>query len=161
MASYNIEYGYAKGDELLRLVADTIKEEFPDALVCRGESDHFIVIDSYDECVGEKLLLIDNRIKRTAYGKTPGIQCAIVRLQPGQKAVEGVDRARTTMKEIGDDLNVVYREHSNSDDDEYYCYRAAVLKQRMHAYVETRALHCWTDQPIIPLASDPCGPSEA
>ena len=123
MASYNIEYGYAKGDELLRLVADTIKEEFPDALVCRGESDHFIVIDSYDECVGEKLLLVDNRIKRTAYGKTPGIQCAIVRLQPGQKAVEGVDRARTTMKEIGDDLNVVYREYSNSDDDEYWIGR--------------------------------------
>ena len=126
MASYNIEYGYAKGDELLRLVADTIKEEFPDALVCRGESDHFIVIDSYDECVGEKLLLVDNRIKRTAYGKTPGIQCAIVRLQPGQKAVEGVDRARTTMKEIGDDLNVVYREHSNSDDDEYWITPRAV-----------------------------------
>ncbi len=37
---------------------------------------------------------------------------------------------------------------------EDYCYRAAILKQRMHAYVETRALHAWTDQTLIPLASD-------
>ena len=37
---------------------------------------------------------------------------------------------------------------------EDYCYRAAVLGQRMHAYVETKALHTWTDQTLIPLASD-------
>ena len=37
---------------------------------------------------------------------------------------------------------------------EDYCFRAAVLKQRMHAYVETTALNCWTDQTLIPLASD-------
>lgn len=37
---------------------------------------------------------------------------------------------------------------------EEYCFRAAVMKQRMHAYVETKALHAWTDQTLIPLASD-------
>lgn len=37
---------------------------------------------------------------------------------------------------------------------ENYCYQAAILKRRMHAYVETRALNCWTDQTLIPLASD-------
>ena len=37
---------------------------------------------------------------------------------------------------------------------EDFCYRAAVLGQRMHAYVETRALHTWTDQTLIPLESD-------
>ena len=35
---------------------------------------------------------------------------------------------------------------------EDFCYRAAILGQRMHAYVETRALNCWTDQTLIPLA---------
>ncbi len=34
---------------------------------------------------------------------------------------------------------------------EDYCFRAAILGQRMHAYVETRALHAWTDQTLIPL----------
>ncbi len=37
---------------------------------------------------------------------------------------------------------------------EDYCFRAAVLGQRMHAYVETRALNAWTDQTLIPLMSD-------
>ena len=37
---------------------------------------------------------------------------------------------------------------------EDYCFRAAILKQRMHAYVETKAFHSWTDQTLIPLASD-------
>ncbi len=37
---------------------------------------------------------------------------------------------------------------------EDYCYRAAIKKQRMHAYVETKALNAWTDQVMIPLESD-------
>ena len=37
---------------------------------------------------------------------------------------------------------------------EEFCFRAAVLKQRMHAYVETKALGFWTDQTLIPLVSD-------
>ena len=37
---------------------------------------------------------------------------------------------------------------------EDYCFRAAILKQRMHAYVETKALNAWTDQTLIPLESD-------
>lgn len=37
---------------------------------------------------------------------------------------------------------------------EDFCFRAAIMKERMHAYVETRALECWTDQTMIPLESD-------
>lgn len=37
--------------------------------------------------------------------------------------------------------------------EDYVC-RAAVLKQRIHAYVETKALGAWTDQTLIPLESD-------
>jgi hypothetical protein len=37
---------------------------------------------------------------------------------------------------------------------EDYCYRAAILHQRMHAYVETvEDLGFWTDQQMIPLES--------
>lgn len=34
---------------------------------------------------------------------------------------------------------------------EDYCFQSAVNGRRMHAYVETRALGCWTDQTMIPL----------
>ena len=36
MVSYNTEYGYSKGDDLLRLTARTLCSAFPDALVGRG-----------------------------------------------------------------------------------------------------------------------------
>ena len=37
---------------------------------------------------------------------------------------------------------------------EDYCYRSAVKGEIMHAYVETKALDCWTDQKMIPLKSN-------
>ena len=37
---------------------------------------------------------------------------------------------------------------------ENFCYRAALCNERMHAYVETAALNCWTDQTLIPIKSD-------
>ena len=44
MHYYNSQYGYQKGNDLLRQVAATLTEIFPDALVIRGQDDHFIVI---------------------------------------------------------------------------------------------------------------------
>lgn len=37
---------------------------------------------------------------------------------------------------------------------ERFCYRAAVLGQRMRSYVETKALDTWTDFELIPMTSD-------
>ena len=37
---------------------------------------------------------------------------------------------------------------------EDFCFRAAILRQRMHAYVEVRGLNAWVDQTLIPLSSD-------
>ena len=54
--------------------------------------------------------------------------------------------------------NMLYYELVPKDNEfEDFVYRAAVLKQRMHSYVETKALGCWTDQTMIPLESDDPG----
>ena len=116
MVSYNTEYGYSRGDELLRLTAEAIREAFPEALVGRGEGDHFIVIGAYDETIGEKARQINEKVRKEAFGRTAGIQCAVVRLEPGMKPAEGVQRARNTLKKIGDDLNVVCRMYSYEED---------------------------------------------
>lgn len=51
--------------------------------------------------------------------------------------------------------NMPYYELVPQDDKfEDYCFRAAIGKKRMHAYVRTVAFDCWTDQTMIPLASD-------
>ena len=48
--------------------------------------------------------------------------------------------------------NMLYQELVPRDSKfEDFCFRAAFLNQRMHAYVPTRALGGWTDQQMIPL----------
>ena len=117
MVSYNTEYGYSKGDDLLRLTARTIRDAFPGALVGRGEGDHFIVIDCYDERIEQKVRQINETIKKEAYGRSTGIQCAVVRMDD-LTAAEGAQYARNTLKKIGNDLNVVCRHYSPEDDSE-------------------------------------------
>ena len=51
--------------------------------------------------------------------------------------------------------NMLYHELVPKDDKfEDYCFRSAIGRQRMHAYVQTVAFDCWTDQTMIPLESD-------
>ena len=119
MVSYNTEYGYSRGDELLRLTARTIRDAFPDTLTARGEGDHFIAIAGYEAGVEETIGQINETVKKEAYGRSTGIQCAIVRMVPGMKAAEGVQHARTTLKRIGSNLNVVCRLYSPEDDDDF------------------------------------------
>ena len=48
--------------------------------------------------------------------------------------------------------NMLYYELVPQDNKfEDYCYQSAVKGKHMHAYVETTALDCWTDQTLIPL----------
>ena len=126
MVSYNTEYGHSRGNELLKLTAGAIQAAFPEALVGRGEGDHFIVIDGYNDAIGDKAGHINDTIKRGAFGRTTGIQCAVVKLEPDMKAVDGVQRARSTLKKIGDNLNVVCRVYSEEDDEDYYSVRYVV-----------------------------------
>ncbi len=119
MVSYNTEYGYSKGDELLKLTANTILDAFPKAMVGRGEGDHFIVIDGYDDTIMQKALQVNDKIKHEAFGQTTGIQCAVVELQPDMRAVDGIQCARNTLKKIGDDLNIVCRLYSREEDSAY------------------------------------------
>lgn len=61
---------------------------------------------------------------------------------------------RATMGESYYD-GMIYSELVPKDNKfEDYCYRAAVLGQKMHAYVVTKALGFWTDQTLVPLQSD-------
>ena len=123
MHAYNNGYGYTRGNELLRLVANELRAAFPDALLGRGTDDHFILVDEYSEEIGKKAVAVNERVRSVAYGKTAGIQCAIVQMSPAMKTVEALDGARNVIKEIGDDINIVYRYYSQQLDDEFWMRR--------------------------------------
>ena len=89
------------------------------------------------------------------------IPCCVMSVEKTEKETCGEIRilaANQVYKAImgpGYHDGMVYHELVPRDNKfEDYCFRAAILKQRMHAYVETKAFHSWTDQTLIPLASD-------
>ncbi len=158
MVAYNTEYGYSKGDELLRLTAQTIRDAFPDALAGRGEGDHFIVLDRFDENIEQKALQINETVKKKAYGRSSGIQCAIVRMDDGLNAAECVQRARNTLKKIGDDLNVVCRYYSYEEDSDYQMSRYIV--QHFEEAIENGWIRVFY-QPIVDTATKKIASLEA
>ena len=48
MHYYNSQYGFEKGNDLLKLVAKVLEDAYPEALVMRGPDDHFILIDAFE-----------------------------------------------------------------------------------------------------------------
>ena len=51
--------------------------------------------------------------------------------------------------------NMIYSELIPKEPNfEDFCYRSAVLKQHLHAYVDTKSMGVWTDSTYIPLSAD-------
>ncbi|MBO4419998.1 MAG: EAL domain-containing protein [Oscillospiraceae bacterium] len=121
MQSYNNQYGFQAGNALLILVAATLREFFPEALVLRGADDHFILItdlSSRDE-LSRRLELVHDRLRRTAQGNTSGIRSGICILSDEMAVPEALDHARHTMKRIDNDLTRLYAFFSQEEDDLY------------------------------------------
>ncbi len=128
LRSYNNQYGYARGDELLRLIADVLKAEFPSALVVRGTDDHFIVITEYLDArrLSERIDSINAKIKAGAYGNTTGIQAGICLFDTAMHATDALEYARHALKQIGNDLNVVHAIYTPETDEQYWNQRYIV-----------------------------------
>lgn len=120
MHYYNSQYGYQKGNDLLRQVAATLTEIFPDALVIRGQDDHFIVIDIFDnrKKLEEKINAANSRIRREAEGNTVGIKAGICIYEEQMQTVEALDHARNALKWIGNDMNRVCNFYTLIDEDQ-------------------------------------------
>ena len=96
--------------------------------------------------------------KFTEYVEMP---CCVISVEKkagggyGEIRIIAANRAYREMMGSAYHDGMIYSELVPQDNKfEDYCYRAAVLGQKMHAYVETKALGAWTDQTLIPLESD-------
>ena len=122
MQSYNNQYGVQEGDELLRLVAASLKGEFPEALLIRGANDHFILVTELES--REKLTLgleqANQRIKKEAKGITSGIRAGICAVREGQNATEALDHARHALRRINNDMTRTWAFFSQEADDRYW-----------------------------------------
>ena len=128
MHYYNSQYGFEKGNDLLKLIAEALKEEFPRALVMRGPDDHFILIDAFEsqEQAREKIISLDNRIQREAEGNTTGIKAGACVYEEHLKTYEIHDRARNALKWAGTDLNSICYFYTSNAEDQFWNERYIV-----------------------------------
>ncbi len=128
MQFYNNQYGFAKGNELLCLIADALGRQFPDALLVRGADDHFLLIDAYpgDEEISRRLREANLEIRKKADGNTTGILAGIVNMGGKMDFFQAVDHAKSALKRIGSDMNRSFRMYSQRADLEYWNQRYIV-----------------------------------
>ena len=125
MQFYNNQYGFAKGNELLCLIAESLEKHFPDALVARGADDHIILITSFEgeEDLAHRLMSVNREVRANATGNTTGIQAGVVNLGAEMMFSEAVDHAKSTLKRLGRDLTRTYMIYSRLDDTEHWNQR--------------------------------------
>ena len=122
MQSYNNQYGFEKGDELLCLIASVLQDTFPDSLLIRGVEDHMILITNPENRMElcEKIEEANRRIRREAYGNTTGVVAGICELTGDIRCGEAMDHTRHAVRRIGSDLNRVWRFWSPDADEQYW-----------------------------------------
>lgn len=125
MRYYNIQYGFAQGDELLRLIVRELKAAFPQALIMRGAEVHFIIIDAFDtrESVAARINDVNAKIRKNALGNTTGIQVGICVYEDDMTTDTAFDHARNALKQIINNLNETDHFYSQSDDADYWSQR--------------------------------------
>ncbi|MBQ6502776.1 MAG: EAL domain-containing protein [Flexilinea sp.] len=122
---YNNQYGFSRGDELLRQISDILKSEYPDAYLCRGEDDHFILIAEHldEEHTKEKIISINEKIRVGAYGNASGVQSGICIIEPDMDIPGAMDHAKHALKLIGDDLNKTHIYYTREAGEDYWDQR--------------------------------------
>ena len=125
MRYYNNQYGFAQGDELLRLIVRQIRRFLPEALIMRGAEVHFIIIDAFvsREDVDERIRAVNEHIRREALGNTTGIQVGICIYENDMPTSAAFDHAKNALKQIGTDLNATDHFYTHEDDLRYWNQR--------------------------------------
>lgn len=128
MHGYNAANGYTNGDRLMKLVAKTLEEFFPGDMICRGADAHFVVYTEFTgaEELGRRIEAVNSFIIRNAYAKCAGIRAGVAKVEPKHRSANAFDCARSALREIGDDLNTVYRFY-NAENDAMYWKRRYLL----------------------------------
>ncbi len=122
LRSYNNQYGYARGDDLLRLIADVLKDEFPGALIARGADDHFIIVTEYRDtgCLTSRIEQVNAKVKSGAFGNAMGVQAGICLYDASMDTATAMESARHALKTLGTDLNRVHAVYTHETDERYW-----------------------------------------
>ncbi len=125
LRSYNSQYGFEQGDDLLRLIASVLKAEFPKGLIIRGVEDHFLVLTCFEgaEALSGQINAVNDKVKSNSTGNTTGLQAGVYVYAPNANTFDAIENATHAQKQIGDDLNITHLYFRREDDDTYWRHR--------------------------------------
>ena len=128
MQFYNNQYGFAKGNELLCFISESLSRHFPGGLLARGADDHFLLLCAFEgeDDLRQRLDAVNREVRSGAVGNTTGIQAGVVIIEEGMEFVQAMDHAKSALKRIGSDLNKSYRIYSQLADAQYWEQRYIV-----------------------------------
>ena len=123
---YNEEYGFRKGDKLLRDIAEILKEEFSDRVIARFAEDHFVVLCYRDEI--EPILSNVFQKVRPLFGNVNmSIKAGIAEYTEGENVGATCDKAKLACDSI---------KHNPGKNFEYYSEKLET-KNKLEKYVIT------------------------
>ncbi|MCI6914491.1 MAG: bifunctional diguanylate cyclase/phosphodiesterase [Lachnospiraceae bacterium] len=122
--SFNEEYGFKKGDELLQNIAKIIKEEFPDRLISRFSEDHFVVM-TYMEDVENILNDIQAKVRPLFNKVNMTLKVGIYKQALGEDVGLSCDKAKIACDSIKKDFAKKFR----------YYDQELENKTKLHQYV--------------------------
>ena len=122
MQAYNNKYSFREGDKLLCLVARTLREKFPKALLIRGADDHFYMITGVDirSDLERRLNEANDIIRKNAHGNTLGICSGVCPVSGDMEMTEALDHAKHALKSIENNRNRAVAFFSQEADDTYW-----------------------------------------
>ncbi|MBQ8094631.1 MAG: GGDEF domain-containing protein [Clostridia bacterium] len=93
MQSYNNQYGFQEGDNLLTLISRILRDVFKGDLISRGADDHFIILTDFTSRtdLAEQIRLANQQIKQKSFGNTTGLQAGICVFESTTTTAEAFD----------------------------------------------------------------------
>ncbi len=104
---YNEEYGFRKGDELLRNISAVLKDQFEGKLVSRFAEDHFVVL-TYKDAALESLETVKTKIEPLFGNVQMNIKTGIAVCEPGEYVGAICDKAKLACDSIKYDVTKFY-----------------------------------------------------
>ena len=121
MQSYNNNYGFDEGNRLLCLAAETLKDQFPKALLTRYSDDHFVVITRIQEDELVRRLNEANQIvRRDAFGNTSGLKFGVAPIDEDMELGDALDHAKHAIRRIENDMNRAVEFFSQEAEEAYW-----------------------------------------
>ena len=104
---YNEEYGFRKGDKLLKDIADILTEEFENRLVSRFAEDHFVIL-AFKNDIPEKLDRVMTRVKPLFGSVSMTFKAGINEYVKGEDIGLSCDKAKLACDSIKRDYSKDY-----------------------------------------------------